>query len=383
MNSIVKVNLGPRSYNIEIGVDILDTLATVVSKLGLFSQIAVITDTNVNTLYATKVYTLLTNQGYDVHLFVVPFGENSKSLPIALDLWEGMMNTRMDRQSLVIALGGGVVGDLSGFIAATYERGLRFFQIPTTLVAQVDSSVGGKVAINLEHGKNMVGAFHQPIGVLADPKTLLTLNDEQYRTGLGEVLKYGVSLDATFFEFLEKNIEAIRRRNLDTLSIIVRHCCQIKADIIEKDEKEESGQRALLNYGHTFAHAIESTAGYGHVEHGLAVSVGSIFAIKLARLLAEKGNNIFKAITPASVDRQLNLYKNLGMPTTLQDLGLLNIPIDSLLQHMTSDKKVDNHKICFILPIDLGKCECFTDVNLNDVQEILLRCQQKQGIINP
>lgn len=377
MGTVEKVALGIRSYDINIGIGLLSRIATYIDRLGNFSQIAVVTDTNVDRLYAEYFVNFLTNHGYDVSLFVVPSGETSKSVAIAEELWGGFLGANLDRQALVIALGGGVVGDLSGYVASTFVRGLRFFQVPTTLLAQVDSSVGGKVAINIPHGKNMVGAFHQPIGVLIDPKTILSLNDVQYRTGMGEVLKYGVSLDPEFFEYLENHTDQILHRDLDILSYIVARCCRLKANIIEEDEKEEKGLRSLLNYGHTFAHAIESAAGYGKVQHGLAVSVGCIFAVKLANLLARKGDPRFVAIDESCVERQIRLYQNLQMPTTLRDLDMDHLRIEKLLELMNNDKKVDHRKIWFILPTRLGKCTRFSDINLSDVEEILINCRQK------
>ncbi len=380
MDTVLKVSLGDRSYSIEIGEGGLDRITGFVRNFGTISQIAVVTDENVNALFAERVVRSLTHFGYDVNLFVVPAGEESKSLGIAAELWDSFLERNIDRKSFVIALGGGVVGDLAGFIASTYARGIRLFQIPTTLLAQVDSSVGGKVAINIKDGKNMVGAFHQPCGVLIDPNTLTSLDNIQYHSGLGEVLKYGVSLDADFFAFLEDNVEAIRRKDSEVLSKIITHCCHIKADIVENDEKEEIGLRTLLNYGHTFAHAIESKAGYGRTAHGMAVSVGSIIAVKLAALLHKKGDRSFVAVDDVCVERQVSLYRRLEMPTTLQDLEMNDIPTHALIEQMSKDKKTANGQIGFVLPIALGKCKMFTDVSLADVQEVVDKCRSRASI---
>ncbi len=191
-------------------------------------------------------------------------GEPSKSIDLAAGLWQGLLELGTDRKSIVVAVGGGVVGDLAGFIAATYARGLRFFQVPTSIVAQVDSSVGGKVGINLPEAKNMVGSFYQPAGVFIDTATLETLPLKEYRSGLAEVVKYGVILDAKFFEYLEANAAGINQHNQDVLVNVVARCCRLKADVVEKDERERSGLRAVLNYGHTFGHAFESLSGYGN-----------------------------------------------------------------------------------------------------------------------
>ena len=225
----------------------------------------------------------LSRASVGVSIVALEPGEKSKSVEVAARLWEGMLELGADRTTVVVAVGGGVIGDLAGFIAATFARGLRFLQVPTTLLAQVDSSVGGKVGVNLSQAKNMVGAFLQPLGVLVDTATLATLPEREYRSGLAEVLKYGVILDAEFFAELEAAAGQLLSRDSDTLVRAIARCCRLKADVVEKDEREETGLRAVLNYGHTFAHAFEALTGYGELLHGEAVSMGMTSAARLAR----------------------------------------------------------------------------------------------------
>ena len=307
---------------------------------------------------------------------VVPSGEESKSIDVAYSLWEHFLEAGADRRSVVVALGGGVVGDLSGFVAATYQRGIRFFQIPTSLLAQVDSSVGGKTAINLPRGKNMVGAFYQPCGVLIDPNVLSSLSVEHYQSGLGEIIKYGASLDDDFFLFLETNIGKINVRDSSVLEKIVARCCRIKAQIVAEDEKEVTGRRAMLNYGHTLGHALEAALGYGTLPHGYGVSIGSILAARLAARLAAKGDDRFIEINDAWIERQIDLTRKLGLPISLNDIGrsYSDSPETSpknLLTLATSDKKSEFGLLNFILPVRLGKCIYVKNVDPEDVLAVL------------
>jgi 3-dehydroquinate synthase len=285
-------------------------------------------------------------------------GEASKSIEAAAGLWEGLLELGADRKSVVAAVGGGVVGDLAGFIAATFARGVRFFQAPTTLLAQVDSSVGGKVGINLPEAKNMVGAFKQPIGVLIDAATLATLQEREYRAGLGEVVKYGVILDAELFDYLEAHADALLARDHDTLVHIVTRCCRLKADVVEQDEQEESGLRAVLNYGHTFAHAFEALGGYGEILHGEAVSIGMLCASRLAERL--------RRVDAAFTKRQYDLLDKLGLPTAAPELDA-----DEVLESMMHDKKVQHGQLRFVLPTRMGHVELVADVDLADARAAL------------
>jgi 3-dehydroquinate synthase len=283
-------------------------------------------------------------------LLTVPAGETSKSTEQAARLWEALLACGADRKSVVVAVGGGVVGDLAGFVAATFGRGLAFLQIPTSLLAQVDSSVGGKVGINLPGGKNLVGAFWQPCGVLIDLNVLETLPVREYISGLAEIVKYGVILDAEFFTWLEQHIEALKSRDSAALAHVIARSCELKAEIVRQDEREETGLRAVLNYGHTFAHAIEAVAGYGQYFHGEAVSIGMVCAADLALRM--------QRIDAAFVQRQRDLLAALGLPVAFASLD-----IDALLATMQRDKKVEYGRLRFVLPRHLGKVELVADVS--------------------
>ena len=361
---IVKVPLSVRSYQIEIGTGNLKHVGPLLASAGNVSRCEILTDENVLPLYAQRVVDYITASGIDAALRVVPAGEESKSIPTAEAVWDAMLEDGVDRKTVMVALGGGVVGDLAGFCAATYARGIRFLQIPTTLLSQVDSSVGGKVGVNLEKSKNMVGAFHQPIAVLIDTETLATLDEQQFLSGMGEIVKYAESLDADFFAVLENNTDLILKGDNEFLRKIIARCCQIKAEIVAQDETETTGLRAKLNFGHTFAHAFETLCGYGVVPHGLAVSVGSIFAAKFAYSLGMIGSE--------TVDRMVRLHKNLSLPTDLTD-----IPVESardpqkLIDAMLHDKKTERGRLRFVLPTRLGGCELVDCDNPDKLKDVL------------
>ena len=295
----------------------------------------------------------LQETGVQTDLVVLPSGESTKSIEVAEQLWKKCLEVEVNRKSIIVAVGGGVIGDLAGFIAATYARGLRFLQIPTTLLAQVDSSVGGKVGINLPDAKNMVGAFWQPTGVLIDTATLDTLPAREYRAGLAEVVKYGVILDEEFFEYLERTESDINQRKPSVLIDIVERSCQLKAKIVSEDEREESGLRAVLNYGHTFAHALESVTGYRELLHGEAVSIGMLCASRLAEHLGRFDH--------ASTERQATLLKNLGLPVAVPQVDHANI-----LKAFRSDKKSEGNNLRFVLPSRIGKVELVEHIDPQD-----------------
>lgn len=359
---IVHVDLGPRSYEIRIGAGNLPEIAAAVGKRDQLTHAVLITDDNVRQPHAMEVARRLAEANIRVDLISIPPGEQSKSVSLAAGLWNGLLELGADRKTLVVAVGGGVVGDLAGFVAATYARGLALFQVPTSLLAQVDSSVGGKVGINLEGGKNMVGAFLQPVGVLIDTQTLQTLPAREYLSGLGEVVKYGVILDAELFEHLESNVAALRDRDPRLLVRVIARCCRLKADIVERDELELSGLRAVLNYGHTFAHALETLTGYTELLHGEAVAIGMMCAARLARQLGRVDDQF--------VQRQQRLLKSLGLPVTPPKLDP-----DQVLAAMRTDKKAQHGKLRFVLPSGLGHVELVGDVSAAEVRQAL-RCQQ-------
>lgn len=279
MSQTVHVALGRRSYDITIGRNV-PVGSSVKQRPGLKAMI--VSDSNVDPLYGPRCEKSLRKRGFEARRVMVPAGESSKCSRRVTELYDKALEFRLDRSSYVVALGGGVVGDLAGFVAATFLRGIGFIQVPTSLLAMVDSSVGGKTGINLKQGKNLVGAFHQPVEVAADLSMLKTLPRREYVSGLAEVVKYGVIKDAKFFTFLEKNIDGLLQRDQGLLEDVVARCCEIKAAVVAADEREEGGERAILNFGHTFGHALENNAGYGTLLHGEAVSVGMAFAALLS-----------------------------------------------------------------------------------------------------
>jgi 3-dehydroquinate synthase len=350
--------LRERSYDIEIGTGILSEIGHFVADREPVSHAIVVTDENVERLHGVHAAESMAEVTDTVDLTVVEPGENSKAVGVAEMLWGELLELNADRKSVVLAVGGGVIGDLAGFVAATYARGIHCFQVPTTLLAQVDSSVGGKVGINLPRAKNMVGVFAQPRGVFIDTQTLDTLPDRDYRSGLAEVIKYGVILDEEFFAFLEAHAEAINRRDHAVLRRIVSRCCRLKADVVEKDEREESGLRAMLNYGHTFGHAFETLSGYGTFLHGEAVALGMLCAARLAHRL--------RRIDRQTVARQHALIEALRLPLHWPKLDYKNV-----LNAMTRDKKVEHGKLRFVLPSRLGHVELVGDIPDDDVAAAL------------
>ena len=354
----VRVELARRSYDIEIGSGNIRRAGRFLAERGDVSHAVVITDENVQQPHAMTAAESLTGQSIEVDVIAVEPGEPSKSIDVAAGLWQGMLELGADRQTVVVAVGGGVVGDLAGFIAATYARGVRFFQVPTSLLAQVDSSVGGKVGINLPGAKNMVGAFLQPLGVLIDTATLQSLPPRQYRAGLGEVVKYGVILDAELFDYLEANTAGLIERQGDVLAQVIARCCRLKADVVRQDEREETGLRAVLNYGHTFGHALETLAGYGEILHGEAVSIGMLCASRLA----ERTGRVDAKFTA----RQRKLLEALGLPVELPELDR-----EALITTMTHDKKVQHGKLRFVLPSRMGRVELVAGIDPADVRAAL------------
>jgi 3-dehydroquinate synthase len=289
-----------------------------------------------------------------VDLLVVEAGETSKSVEVADHLWQKLLELGADRKTAIVAVGGGVIGDLAGFAAATFARGLPLIQAPTTLLAQVDSSVGGKVGVNLPGAKNMVGAFWQPRGVLIDTSVLDTLPEREYRSGLAEVVKYGVILDADFFAWLEAHVSQINRRDSAALQQIVARCCRLKADVVEQDERELTGLRAVLNYGHTFCHAFETLTGYGQLLHGEGVAIGMDCAARLAERLGR--------VDRSFIERQRQLLESLGLSVQAPAVDDKDV-----LALMARDKKSEHGRLRFVLPTRLGHVELVGDVAEVDV----------------
>lgn len=320
-----------------------------------------IADSAVAATHAAVVVASVRAAGIDVAALTVPSGEASKSAAQAERLWTEFGRLAVDRGTHVVAVGGGVVGDLVGFVAATFARGLPLWQVPTTLVAQVDSAIGGKTGINLAAGKNLVGAFWQPRGVVADTDTLATLPDREFVSGIAEIIKYGMILDAEFFAWLEEHAAALLAREPQALTKAVERSAAIKAGVVEVDEREISGQRAALNYGHTFAHAYETAAGYGRLLHGEAVAIGMARAVRLAAALGRVPQDV--------VARQDRLIEACGLPTAPD----VTAPCDSeiLLAIMGRDKKTLDGRLRFVLPSRIGSVDVVDGVDADTVRRIL------------
>ena len=336
----LEVRLNERSYFIKIAPGILDDAGILVRGISKTQKLILISNPTVFPLYGQKVIASLENAGFKVQVALMPDGETYKNMAETEKILDAMLASGLERGSMVIALGGGVVGDLAGFVAAIYQRGIDFVQLPTTLLAQVDSSVGGKVAVNHPRGKNLVGAFHQPRLVLIDINTLATLNDREYRSGLAEVLKYGIIYDASFFNYLEQNAHQIMDRNPECLGTIIYHSCRIKSEIVAEDEREE-GLRAVLNLGHTFGHAIEKLTSYNVYSHGEAVAIGTMAAVNLAQ---DEG-----FLQESEANRIKKLYRQMGIPTAFPPL-----PPEEVYTAMLNDKKVSEGRLRIVLPRGIG-----------------------------
>jgi 3-dehydroquinate synthase len=356
--SAVRVDLDRHSYEIRIGSGTLPSVGRFLSEVTKATHAIVVTDANVDRAHGATVIDAVHGAGIRADRLVVSAGEPSKSMECLSGLWNQMLDVGADRKSVVIALGGGVVGDLAGFLAASFARGLTFLQVPTTLLAQVDSSVGGKVGINLPRAKNMVGAFWQPCGVLIDTNVLDSLPDREYQAGLAEVVKYGVILDAEFFGYLEAHCPELNRRDGDVLRYVISRCCRLKADVVENDEREETGLRAVLNYGHTFCHAFEATTGYHRLLHGEAVSIGMLCASRLAELMGRVDADFTR--------RQHELLDSLGLPLVPPEVDR-----ELVLAAMQRDKKVEHGRLRFVLPTRMGHVELVSDVDPQLVRRAL------------
>ena len=341
------VNLGDRSYPIHIGAGLLEQPQLILNHLPI-KQAAIVTNTTVAPLYLERFAAGLERNGVAVTPVILPDGEEFKTWETLNRIFDALLENRAERKTTLIALGGGVIGDLTGFAAACYQRGVPFIQVPTTLLSQVDSSVGGKTGINHPLGKNMIGAFYQPKVVLADTATLNTLPDRELSAGLAEVIKYGLIGDLPFFEWLEAHMDRLLAREPDALAYAIRRSCENKAAVVAADEKE-GGIRAHLNLGHTFGHAIEAGMGYGVWLHGEAVAGGTVLAADLSRRLGH--------LSDADVARIRDLLHRAGLPDSAPDLG-----VEAYLKAMEIDKKVEDGKIRFVLLRRIGEAFISGDV---------------------
>jgi len=350
------VDLGSRSYPIFIDTDTCQ-LTTQLTPYINNANVVVISNPTVAEHYLDALIAQLGEQ-FQVTSFLIPDGEQHKSLTVFNDVISFLLEGNYGRDTSLIALGGGVVGDLCGFVAACYQRGIDFIQYPTTLLSQVDSSVGGKTAINHPLGKNMVGAFYQPKAVLIDVNSLSTLPAREFAAGMAEVIKYGVANDGEFFTYLEQNKSAIAAMDPKVLSTVIRRCCEIKADIVRQDEKE-GGVRALLNFGHTFGHAIEAHMGYGQWLHGEAVAAGMVFASQVAQLHG--------FLTPAEVERIIALIAFFNLPVQGPD----NMRYADYMPHMQKDKKTLAGEIRFVIPTAIGASQVMSNVTQTQLEQVL------------
>jgi 3-dehydroquinate synthase len=355
--SSVRVKLGSRSYNILVTSGDSRGFGAFARRRSRGELAFIVCDENVRAR-AEAVAAALESEQFRTGLAVLAPGEQQKCLATASTLYDMLADLGADRHTLVVAIGGGVIGDLAGFVAATYARGLRLVMMPTTLLAMVDSSVGGKVAVNHPRAKNLIGAFHQPAGVWIDTAVLDTLPDREYRSGLAEVVKYGVIFDAELFAYLEANGAAVLARDPAVERHLVATSCRHKARVVEKDEREVSDLRALLNYGHTFGHAFETVGGYGNWLHGEAVAAGMVCASRLAERRGLVG--------PEVTERQRKLLSDFGLPTRPGDW-----PADALLATMRNDKKSIGGRLRFILPTAIGAAAVYGDVTEDDVRSVL------------
>ena len=361
----ITVNLGPRSYPILVGVGALHSVGTRLSALGAGRRTALLSDQSVMALYGPTVHESLRASGFSVTEIVVPEGETAKTLPVAERCWDECLGAGLDRTSTLLALGGGAVGDLAGFVAATYMRGIPFVQLPTTLLAQVDASIGGKVAIDHPRAKNLIGAFHQPRMVVVDPGVLSTLPDPEFRSGLAEVVKHGIVLDAAYFSDLEAHVAGIISRDLPTLERIIAVSCRLKARIVETDERED-GPRAALNYGHTVGHALEAVTSYAAWLHGEAVSLGIVAAARVAERLG---------VTDAqTARRQVSLLRALGLPVSFR------APAPHVIvEAISRDKKARDGKVPFVLAPRIGEFRLVFDIPADLIASVLAEMQKGAG----
>lgn len=363
----IRVNLGENSYNIKVGSGTLKEFGSTLKKVSGFEKIVIVTDPLVNELWGGMLRSSLKSEGFSFEVIEVPRGEKYKNLQVAFKIYDRLVQLEVHRDCCIIAFGGGVIGDLAGFVAATYMRGTYLVHVPTTLLAQVDSSIGGKTSVNHPKGKNLIGVFYQPLFVHCDVEALTTLPQKEISTGLAEVIKYGVIEDEDFFKFLEANSHHLNTKafeDSDTLKaalkvwqIIVTESCKIKAKIVEQDEKEK-GVRMVLNYGHTIGHAIETVTKYSMYNHGEAVAIGMVAAAMLSR---EMG-----ILDDGALNRIKVLLEKVKLPTSVDGLSA-----NKIINSLKVDKKIREGKIRFVLPKKVGKVEIRDDVPIPTVRRVL------------
>lgn len=355
----ITVNLGARSYVIVVEAGALASVGTRVAALGVGRRAALVTDAAVFRLHGAAVVKSLEAAGFALAVIEVPEGEAAKTLAVAAACWERLLEAGLDRTSTVLALGGGAVGDVAGFVAATYMRGINVVQLPTTVLAQVDASIGGKTAIDHPRAKNLIGAFHQPKLVIADPAVVTTLPPREYRSGLAEMAKHGVVLDADYFDALARDAARLTARQLPAVEAAIAGSCRLKASVVERDE-HEAELRAVLNYGHTIGHALEAATGFGRWTHGEAVALGMVAEARLAERLG--------VAAAETTRRQQALLTALGLPVAF---GTPVVDVDTVLAAITHDKKARDGRVPFVLAPRIGAFRLVYDVPLDEVRGVL------------
>ncbi|MFA5286930.1 MAG: 3-dehydroquinate synthase [Candidatus Omnitrophota bacterium] len=354
----VRLSLKKRSYNIIIGTKILPVLGRYISPLNLGNNAYIITNPFIKKHYGQALVKGLKPYGFNYKFKVVPDSEKSKDIKIAAFLIKDLARFDLRKRTFIIALGGGVVGDLSGFVASVYKRGIPYVQVPTTLLAQVDSSIGGKTAVDLSEGKNLVGAFYQPRMVFSDISLLKTLSRRQISSGLAEVIKYGVIKDRKLFRYLEKNYKDIINLKAEMLENIIRACVKIKAEIVSSDEREEGGLRTTLNFGHTIGHAVEAASGFNKYNHGEAVALGMLAALAISVKLGFIKETLLKRVE--------SLIDNVGLPVKIN-----KVSIEKILSRHYHDKKFMGAKNKFVLTTGLGKTKIVRNIPLKLIKSAI------------
>ena len=354
---IVDVNLGSRSYRIVVASGALQSVGERLRELRLGSRAALVSDGAIMRLYGKTVVASLESAGFTVTTIDVPEGEAAKTLAVAEHCWDRLLTAGLDRTSTVLALGGGAVGDVAGFAAATYMRGINFIQLPTTVLAQVDASIGGKTAIDHPLGKNMIGAFHQPRLVVVDPAVARTLPEREFRSGLAEIVKHGIVLDADYFAELERDLAPLAARDLGVLERIIGGSCRLKAAVVERDEREAE-LRHVLNYGHTIGHALEAATGYTRYAHGEAVSLGIVAEARLARRLGIADDE--------TTTRQERMLETLGLPVRAP-----SIDVEPIVSAMARDKKAKDGRVPFVLAPRIGAFRIVYDVPTTEIHAVI------------
>jgi 3-dehydroquinate synthase len=363
------VTLANAAYDIAIAPHSLDAVGEKLTPLGLGQKILIVSNPEIDAIYGDRVRQSLTQAGFTVSTHLIPAGEQHKTLASIAAIYDTALAQRLERSSTFLALGGGVIGDMTGFAAATWLRGVNFVQVPTSLLAMVDASVGGKTGVNHPQGKNLIGAFYQPKLVLIDPTVLATLPPREFRAGMAEVIKYGVIWDRDLFEKLEvaEGLNDYTTIDAHLLETILLRSCQAKADVVSQDEKE-AGLRAILNYGHTLGHAVESLTGYQSVNHGEAVAIGMVAAGQLAGEL-----NLWDRATAV---RQDQLIAKTGLPTHIPE----HLDIDAMIESLQTDKKVKAGRVRFILPTQLGQVTITDQVPAELLKQVIQTCQGQVAI---